>query len=75
MEIVGFYRNIRTEHLDMVTKPTNAHKYIKVFCIINIVFLLHISATLVAFLKEMRNKEWIYLDLTKVYEFMLGCEY
>jgi len=31
METVGFYRSIRTEPVDVVTNPTNAHKCIKVF--------------------------------------------
>jgi len=74
MEIVDFYRSIRTEHVYMVTKPTNAHKYIKIYCIINIVFLLHVSATLMAVLREVHNKEWIYLDTTKVCELIHGCE-
>ena len=52
----------------------HAHKCIKVFCIINIVFLLHVSATLVAVLREVQNKEWIYLDITKVCELIHGCE-
>jgi len=34
----------------MVTKQTNAHKYIKVYYIINLVFLPHVLATLVAIL-------------------------
>lgn len=51
MEIVGFYRSRRTEQVVIVTKPTNAHKRIKVFCIINIVVLLHVSANLVAVLR------------------------
>ena len=38
--------------LDMVTKPKNAHKYIKVSFIINIVFLLHVSATHMANTKK-----------------------
>jgi len=58
----------------MVTKPTNAHKFIKVLCIINIVFLLHVSATLVAVLSEVHNNEWIYLDTTEVCELIHGCE-
>jgi len=74
MEIVDFCRNIRTEHVDMVTKPTNAHTCIKVLCIINIVFLLHVSATLVAVLREVHNKESIYLLTTKVFELIHGCE-
>jgi hypothetical protein len=35
MEIVDFYTSRKTEHVALVTKPTNAHKCIKVCCIIN----------------------------------------
>ena len=73
MEIVHFCMSLRTEHVGMVTKPTNTHKYIEVFCITNIV-LLHVSATLVAVLREVHNKQWIYLDTTKVCGLMNGCQ-
>jgi hypothetical protein len=52
----------------MLTKPTNAYKRIKVSYIIDTVFLLHVSATLVAILREVCCKEWIYRDITKVCE-------
>jgi len=38
-----------------------------VSCITNAVFLLHVSATLVAILTEMRYKGRIYCDITKVW--------
>jgi hypothetical protein len=46
-------------------KPTNAHKYITVSYIINTV-VLHVSATLVAILREMHYKGWLSRDITKV---------
>ena len=39
-----------------------------------IVFLLHVSATLVVVLREVHNIEWINLDVTKVCELIHGCE-
>ena len=38
--------------LDMVAKPTNAYNHTRVSYLINIVRLLHVSATLVAILRE-----------------------
>jgi hypothetical protein len=58
----------------MVTKPTNAHKTVKVSYIINIVRTLHVSATLVAMLREMCYKGWIYQDTAEVYEPLYQCE-
>ena len=58
--------------LGIVTEPTNARKYVKVSCIINTVFLLHVSAILVAILREMHYKGYIYIyiyiyrDITNV---------
>jgi hypothetical protein len=49
----------------MATKQTNAHKCIKLSYIVNIVCLLHVSATLVTILSEMRYKGWIYRDIKK----------
>ena len=41
-------------------KPTNAHKHITVsYIIINTVVLLHVSATLVAVLREVHYKGWL----------------
>ena len=45
--------------LDVSTKPTYSHKYIKTSYIINIVCLLHVSATLVAILMACHYKEYI----------------
>jgi len=52
--------------LDMETEPTNARKCIKVSCIINIVSFLHVSAVLMAILRELHYKGWIYRDITNV---------
>jgi hypothetical protein len=54
----------------MVTEITDAHKCIKVFYVINSVFLLHVSGPLVAILRERHSKGWIYRNITKVYEIM-----
>lgn len=40
-------------------KPTNAHKYVTVSYIINTVVLLHVSATLVAVLREVHYKRMV----------------
>jgi len=40
----------------------------KAFYIINTVFLLHVSATLVAILREVYYKEWILQDITNICE-------
>ena len=50
--------------LGIVTEPTNARKYVKVSCIINTVFLLHVSAILVAILRKVHYKGYF----TKVFE-------
>ena len=47
------------EQLDTVTKSTNARNCIKLSYIINIVFLLHVSVTLVAILTEAHYKRGI----------------
>jgi hypothetical protein len=47
--------------LGMVQKPKNIYKRLRVPCIINIVCLLHVSATLLAILTEMHYKEHIKL--------------
>jgi hypothetical protein len=60
--------------LDIITKPTNAHKYIKVYYIINIILLLHDSATLTAILREMRYKGWAYRDVSVVCVPMHRCK-
>jgi len=52
----------------MLMKPTIAYKRIKVSYIIDTVFLLHVSATLVAILREVYCIEWICRDITKVRE-------
>ena len=58
--------------LSTVRKPAHAQKCIKVFSVIDIVRLLHVSATVVAILREERYKGWIYRDITEVYESMHG---
>jgi hypothetical protein len=50
----------------MLTKPTNAYKHIKVSYMIDTVFMLHVSATLLAILRKVYCKEWIYRDITKI---------
>lgn len=45
--------------LDTGTKPTNAHKCMKVSYIINIIYLLHVSATHVAILWEVHRSLWM----------------
>ena len=54
----------------MVKKSTNAYKRTRVAYIINIVRLLHVSATLLAILWGVYYKEFI----TKVYEPMHKCK-
>ena len=44
-------------------KPTNEHKCKNVYYVINMVFLC-VSATLVAILREVPYKRWIYGDTT-----------
>jgi len=46
----------------------------KAFYIINTVFLLHVSATLVAILREVYYKGWILQDITNVCEPMHKCK-
>jgi len=45
--------------LDMVQKTTNMYKLLRVHGIINTACLLHVSATLLAILREMHYKEYI----------------
>jgi len=58
----------------MVTKQKIAHKRMNVSYITNAVFLLHVSATLVAILKEVRYNGQIYHDITNVCEQMQRCK-
>ena len=46
----------------MITKPTDAHKCIKVTYIVNIIGLLHVSATVVATLMEQQYKGMIIIS-------------
>jgi hypothetical protein len=55
--MAGSYKH--GNELDMVKKPTNAYKRLRLPCIINIECLLHVSATFVAILREMRHKGYI----------------
>jgi len=57
----------------MVTESTNAYKSINVSCITYTVFLLHVSDTLVAVLREVHYKGWVYLETIKVSEPMHSC--
>jgi len=57
----------------MLTKPTKAYKRINVSHIVDTVFMLHVSASLVAILREVYCKEWIYRDITNVCEPMHRC--
>ena len=50
--------------LDTVVKPTNTYNHIRVSCIINIVWLLHVKATVVAILREVHYIGYV----TKVFE-------
>jgi hypothetical protein len=52
--------------LDMVAKTTNAHKYTKVYDIINTLFLLYFSATLVAIPGKCITKDGYYKILQKL---------
>jgi len=54
----------------MVMETTDVHKCIRAFYVINSVCLLHVSAPLMAILREMNNKGWINRNITKVYEIM-----
>ena len=49
-----------------VTTPTNAYKCINISYIVNIIFFLHVSVTVVAILKEVYYKGWIYLATADV---------
>ena len=55
-----------------LTTPINAHKCINVPYVVNIILFLHVSATLVAVVKEVHYKAWIYLDTADVCEPMHG---
>jgi hypothetical protein len=48
--------------LPWVTKPANSQKCIKLSYIISTVFLLYVSATLVAIVRQVHYKGWIYGD-------------
>jgi hypothetical protein len=50
----------------MITKPINANKRRKVSFVIDTVFLLHVSATVVPILRKVYCKGWIYRDITNV---------
>jgi Fe2+ transport system protein B len=56
----------------MATKLTNA--LTKVSYILNVVCLVHVSATLVAVLSKVCYKGWLYRDLTKVCEQTHRCK-
>jgi len=54
----------------MVMKPTNAHKCRKVCYVINTVFPC-VSATLVAILREVPYKTWMYMEI--IHQFVNHC--
>jgi hypothetical protein len=47
-------------HLHMATKTKNAHKWMEVPCIINLVRPLHVSATVVAIIRDLHYDGLIY---------------
>jgi len=51
------------EQLAVVTKPTHAHKCTQVSYIMNVICVLHVSAILVAILREAHHKGWMYRDI------------
>ena len=51
----------RIEALDVATKPANTHKFIRLSYITNIIFVLHVSAFLVAIFREVHYKGYIYM--------------
>ena len=60
--------------LNVVRKPKMRINVQKVYNVINLVFLLHVSPTVVAILSEVHYKGWIYLDMTNVCEPVLRWE-
>jgi hypothetical protein len=52
------------EQMDMVTKPTSAQKSIILYHLINIVWLVHVSTTLVVIIREVHHKGRIYRYIT-----------
>jgi len=59
----------------MVTKPNNALQCVRVSDIINTVFLLRVSATLVAILRVVYYRGWILQDITKACEPIHRCAF
>ena len=53
------------EQLAVVTKPAHARKCMQVSYIMNVICVLHVSAILVAILREAQYKGCIYRDITK----------
>jgi len=49
----------------VVTKPAHARKCMQVSYIMNVICVLHVSAILVAILREAQYKGCIYRDITK----------
>jgi hypothetical protein len=48
-----------------VRKPINAYTCIKVSYVIDIVFLVHVSATILAVLRKVHYEGWICRDITE----------
>jgi hypothetical protein len=57
---MGF--NSELKGLNMVTKPANVHKCINASYITKIAVILHGLAILVAILREVHYKRWIYMS-------------
>jgi hypothetical protein len=72
--ILKKFKKHALSELGMITKPTNAHKCIKVFYIINTVLLQHVLVVLVAILREVYCEEWMWKDITEICELMHKCK-
>ena len=49
--ILKMMAELKTQHLDMISKPTNAHKCMKVYYT-HTVYFVHVSATHVAIFRK-----------------------
>ena len=54
------------KHLDLISKPTNARKCMKVYYT-HTVYLLHVSATHVAIFREVQCKGQIHQNIAEVF--------
>ena len=55
-------------------KAVNARKCVQVAYIMNIIYLLDVSATLGATLRDVYSKGWILQSITKVFEPVHSCK-